>query len=86
MKRTPLRGISDKKKVRLEEEKKLTERLYIKQKGLCADCGDRLGWGAAKHEIIFRSHGGSPIEESNCQILCLACHGKRHHLNIIMGG
>lgn len=86
MKRTPLRKVSDKKREQLAEEKKLTEKLFFDQDGKCADCGCGLGWGAAKHEIIFRSHGGSPTDENNCLLLCLVCHGKRHHLNLIMGG
>ena len=86
MKRTPLRKVSDKKRAQLADEKKLTEILYIKQKGLCADCGDSLGWGAAKHEIIFRSHGGSPTDEDNCVLLCLTCHSARHGIRVIMEG
>ncbi len=86
MKRTPIRKVSSKKRAQLKEERILTARLIIKQDGKCADCGVKLGWGSAKHEKVFRSHGGDPTDEDNCQLLCLVCHGKRHGLNLIMEG
>jgi len=80
MKRSKINPMSDKKRAELRLEKKLTAELYRKQNGLCGDCGCNLGWGSAKHEIIFRSHGGSPTDEANCILLCLVCHNLRHHI------
>ena len=81
MKRTRIKPISDKKREQLKAENLLTARLIIKQKGRCAECDKLLGWGSAKHEIKFRSQGGDPTDETNCKLLCLVCHGKRHGLN-----
>lgn len=36
--------------------------------------------GLAKHEIIFRSHGGSAIDENNCILICGKCHSELHGL------
>ena len=83
MKRSSIIGVSTKKRMQLREEKELTSLLYEKQSGLCADCNRKLGWGSAKHEIIFRSQGGSPTEESNCVLLCLKCHNLRHGIKVI---
>jgi len=74
--------MSDKKRVELQEERKLIEKLYEKQNGLCGNCGRALGWGSSKHEIIFRSHGGSPTDETNCILLCLICHSARHGIKV----
>ncbi len=86
MKRKPLRKVSAKRAEQLKQEKLLTARLIIKQKGRCADCNKMLSWGSAKHEIKFRSQGGDPTDEENTILLCLKCHGKRHGLNLIVGG
>jgi len=80
----PLRSVSYKRRLQLEAEKQLTAKLFIKQNGDCADCGCNLGWGSAKHEITFRSKGGDPLDENNCMLLCLPCHGKRHGINLRM--
>ncbi len=79
----PMKTISKQRIIQSKAERELTARLVIKQNGKCFDCGRTLGWGSAKHEIIFRSHGGSPTEESNCVLLCLECHGARHGENLI---
>ena len=81
MQRKPIRKVSAKKRAQLKEERLLTARLIIKQNGLCP-CGRKLGFGSAKHEKIFRSHGGDPTDENNTVLLCLECHGKRHGLNL----
>ncbi len=86
MRRTPLRKVSKKRAAQLKVEKLLTARLIVKQKGRCADCNKLLGWGSAKHEIKFRSHGGDPTDETNCELLCLVCHAKEHHIIIIEEG
>ncbi len=84
MKKSPIRKVSPKKRVELRYEKELTLRLIVKQGGKCAECGRNLGWGSAKHEIKFRSHGGDPTDEGNCVLLCIVCHGKKHGENLIM--
>ena len=78
-----MKRISAKKQAQLKVEKELTARLLEKQSGLCGDCNRALSWGSAKHELIFRSQGGSPILEDNCVLLCLYCHGARHGQNLI---
>ena len=82
--RKPLRKVSDKKRKQMSGERRLTGLLIIKQKGMCAGCGCKLGWGAAKHEVKFRSHGGDPTDLNNTELLCLVCHGKKHGLKIIV--
>lgn len=83
MKRTRINPISDKKRAQLKAERLLTGRLIIKQDGKCK-CGRKLGWGSAKHEKIFRSRDGDPTSEENCEVLCLLCHGKEHHLKLVV--
>ena len=78
-----MRKVSAKKRAQLKEEKILTARLIIKQSGRCAECNNKLGWGAAKHEIVFRSRGGDPTKEENCVLLCLKCHSAKHGIKIV---
>lgn len=78
-----MKRISAKKQAQLKVERELTAKLYDKQCGLCAQCHGHLGWGSAKHEKLFRSHGGDPTSEDNCELLCLYCHGARHGQNLI---
>ena len=86
MKKTPLKRtkginpISKKRGAELLEEKKLTALLNLKQHGRCADCGAKLGWRSAKHELKSRAQGGDPTEEANCVLLCGRCHSARHHI------
>ena len=82
MKFTPLKKISHKRRKQLIQEAMLTARLLTRQGGKCYDCGtnkpDFRGW--QKHELIFRSHGGDPQDESNCIVLCAKCHSARHSI------
>lgn len=78
MKRTRINPISDKRRQQILQEKALAYQLFGKQHGLCGECGKSLDWRAAKHEIVFRSRGGSPIDEENCVLLCGVCHSKAH--------
>ena len=85
MRRGRINPISIKKRRQLEEEKALTAKLFTKQKGLCAKCGKPLGWASSKHEVIFRSRGGSPTEEENCELLCVSCHARSHGIKVVEG-
>lgn len=78
MRRSRIKPISDKRKEQIILEKELAQRLYKKQKGLCARCDKPLGWRSAKHEQVFRSRGGSAIDEANCELLCGSCHSRFH--------
>jgi len=78
VKRTRIKPLSNKRQKQMMVERELTRKLFIKQKGLCAECHKPLGWGSSKHEIKFRSRGGDPTDEENCQLLCLKCHNKAH--------
>lgn len=83
MKRSRIKPISDKRKKQILQEKALTYQLFGQQKGLCGECGEPLDWRAAKHEIVFRSQGGSPTDESNTILLCGKCHSKAHGIKEI---
>lgn len=64
------------------KEKDLTLVLLERCKGLCEDCGRWPdSFGLAKHEKVFRSHGGSPLDPDNCVMLCKTCHDKRHGIS-----
>ena len=78
MKKSGIKPISGKRRKQMRIESELTQKLWIKQKGLCGDCSAILGWRSAKHELIFRSKGGNPTDEDNCVLLCGRCHSKRH--------
>lgn len=78
MKKTPIKKVSDKRRKQMSKERELTRVLFKKQNGLCAECGRPLGWGSSKHEIQFRSRGGDPTSEENCQLLCALCHSAQH--------
>ncbi len=79
----PMRKVSEKMAQQLKEEKLLTLELYEQQDGLCAECGKALGFGSAKHEKVFRSHGGSAIDKTNTILLCLVCHSARHGIKVV---
>ena len=83
MKRKRINPVSEKRKKQIQSEKLLVVKLWNKQNGMCANCHKPLGWGSAKHEIKFRSRGGSPVEEGNCVLLCLKCHNLEHGINIV---
>ena len=54
--------------------KQVKQRVFKKQKGRCASCGDRLEFTAAHadHRIPW-SKGGHTVED-NCQVLCVTCN------------
>jgi len=78
-----LKQISDKRRKQIKLEKELALLLYEKQDGLCAECKKPLGWRSAKHEIKFRSQGGSPVDITNCVLLCGKCHSAKHGIREI---
>ena len=79
MKRSYINPISKKRREQIKQEVELCKLLLEKQRGRCT-CGALLGWRSSKHEIIYRSQGGSPTDENNCVLLCGVCHDRAHHL------
>ncbi len=60
------------------KEKELTLKLLERCKGFCEICGKWPDWrGLSKHEIVFRSHGGDPLDEDNTLMACGDCHSKQ---------
>lgn len=79
MKRIPINKISKKKSIQKREEYKLTQELLEKSGGLCMMCGQPPDFrGLSKHEIKFRSHGGSPTDINNVILVCGRCHSRFH--------
>jgi 5-methylcytosine-specific restriction endonuclease McrA len=79
IKRTALRAVSQKRQAQMKAEKELSKKMLEKCGGKCMKCGKLPDWrGLSKHEIIFRSQGGNPLDESNCLILCGKCHNRVH--------
>jgi 5-methylcytosine-specific restriction endonuclease McrA len=79
IKRTALRAVSQKRQAQMKAEKELSKKMLDKCGGKCMKCGKLPDWrGLSKHEIIFRSQGGDPLDESNCQLLCGTCHDLIH--------
>ena len=74
-----MKRISDKMAAQKVKERELSQKLLERCQGLCEDCGRAPDWrNLSKHEIVFRSRGGGPLDESNCLMLCGKCHSKRH--------
>lgn len=64
-----------------QKEKELKQKLLERCKGLCENCHQPPDWrGLSKHEKIFRSHGGNPLDELNCILVCARCHSVFHHI------
>lgn len=79
MKRSPLRKISKKKAQQNRIEAELRAKLLEEHSNLCQECGSQPDWrGLSKHELVFRSRGGSPIDPENCIMVCGRCHSKLH--------
>ena len=84
MKHTPLKKVSNKMAKQKRQERQLKTQLFERCKGLCEDCGQPPDFrGLSKHEIVYRSRGGNPLDPDNCKMLCGTCHSKRHGLNEI---
>lgn len=81
MKRSRINPISKKKAAEKRIEADLRAKLLEEHGGKCMECGrapTEFPFCLDKHEIVFRSHGGSPIDPTNCLMLCRKCHNKRH--------
>jgi 5-methylcytosine-specific restriction endonuclease McrA len=79
LKRSPLRTVSKKMARQKIQERKLSQELLIRSGGLCERCKQSPDWrGLAKHEIIFRSQGGNPLDKTNTVLLCGKCHSAMH--------
>jgi 5-methylcytosine-specific restriction endonuclease McrA len=79
MKKSAIRAVSQKRQAQMKAEKELSKKMLEKCGGKCMKCGKLPDWrGLSKHEIIFRSQGGNPLDESNCLILCGKCHNRVH--------
>lgn len=66
-----------------KEEQKLKKELMERCQGLCENCGKaptEFPFTLDKHEKVFRSKGGNPLDPENCIMICRACHQKFHHL------
>ena len=60
-------------------EQKFKKELLIRCQGLCENCKQLPDWrGLSKHEKVFRSHGGNPLDPTNTEILCGRCHSQKH--------
>jgi 5-methylcytosine-specific restriction endonuclease McrA len=81
MKKSRINPISKKKQIEKGIEAELRAKLLAEHGGACMECGK---WPTVfpfrldKHEIVFRSQGGSPIDYNNCVMLCRKCHNRRH--------
>ncbi len=73
-----MRAVSAKMTAQKRKENLLSIKMLTKCGGLCMICGRWPdGYGLSKHEITFRSHGGDPLDEANCLLLCRECHAKQ---------
>ncbi len=79
MRCTPINKISKVKLAQNREEYQLKQELLEKSGGLCMLCKQVPDWrGLSKHEIKFRSLGGSPTDRDNVILVCGKCHSKLH--------
>jgi len=75
----PINQMSSGKYKQTKAEQKLKQELLIRCKGLCEICGKLPDWrGLSKHEKVFRSHGGDPLDPNNCVMVCGSCHSRKH--------
>jgi len=73
--------ISSKMAVQKRKERALIRVLLERCHGLCEDCGKLPDWrGLSKHEKVFRSRGGDPLDPDNTEMLCGKCHARKHGL------
>lgn len=79
MKCSRINPVSKKRAMELRQEAILKQGMLNECGGYCMLCGRLPDFrGLSKHEIVFRSHGGSPTDRSNCIILCQPCHSRQN--------
>ena len=60
-------------------ERILSQKLLEKSGGFCMRCGKLPDFrGLSKHELVFRSRGGNPLDENNTILICGKCHAELH--------
>ncbi len=77
MRQTPLRKVSKKMVKQQGIENVLKKKLGEKYGRCCHHCGSNE-LPRDKHEIVFRSQGGDPLDEDNCLLLARFCHDCAH--------
>ena len=81
LKAKKINQMSSGKYKRVKAEQELKKELIDQCGGLCQCCGQPGDWrGLSKHERVFRSKGGNPLDKDNVEILCFKCHAARHHI------
>ncbi len=79
--KTKIKPTSKERYAQQMAERELKKQLIERCHGLCECCHCPPDWrGLSKHEIIFRSHGGDPLDENNVLLLCGRCHSEKHHI------
>jgi hypothetical protein len=74
-----MRLVSKRMVAQKRQERVLTLRLLERCGGVCEGWGMRPDFrGLSKHEKVFRSHGGDPLDENNTELLCGRCHSLKH--------
>ena len=77
-----IKQTSKERYIQNKKEQELKQELLKRCGGLCECCHKpptKFPFTLDKHEIIFRSHGGNPLDPQNCIMLCRACHRQKHH-------
>jgi hypothetical protein len=77
----PINQMSNGKYKQTKAEQKLKQELLIRCGGLCEICHQLPDWrGLSKHEKVFRSKGGDPLDPNNCVMTCGKCHSQKHRI------
>jgi len=77
MKQSKLRPVSTKRAAQNKIERAIKKQIYDLGNGLCEFC-QLMTIADRGHEIIKRSHCGSPVDPFNIIQLCLYCHKREH--------
>jgi 5-methylcytosine-specific restriction endonuclease McrA len=74
-----MKKVSSKMAKQKIKERKLSQELLEQSGGVCQLCGRAPDFrGLSKHEIVFRSQGGDPLDKKNVKLLCGDCHDRAH--------
>ena len=77
--RAKIKPVSKKRVKIKKQEIKLSQELLEQSNGLCMNCGQLPDWrGLSKHEKVFRSQGGNPLDKDNTILICAKCHSEKH--------